>query len=65
MLWHGMHALYHYMHAVDHNSLPTAHATVQAFYWIGVVILLQRGPVLPCYEELAAPKVGACWAWLD
>jgi membrane-associated protease RseP (regulator of RpoE activity) len=27
-----------------------------AFYWLGLVLFLQRGPLLPCEEELSAPK---------
>lgn len=27
-----------------------------AFYWIGLVLFLQRGPVLPCEEELSQPQ---------
>eukprot|EP00195_Chlamydomonas_chlamydogama_P008095 CAMPEP_0202901442 /NCGR_PEP_ID=MMETSP1392-20130828/14253_1 /ASSEMBLY_ACC=CAM_ASM_000868 /TAXON_ID=225041 /ORGANISM="Chlamydomonas chlamydogama, Strain SAG 11-48b" /LENGTH=475 /DNA_ID=CAMNT_0049587999 /DNA_START=68 /DNA_END=1495 /DNA_ORIENTATION=+ len=34
----------------------TSLASSLSFYWIGLVLFLQRGPVLPCSEELGAPK---------
>jgi hypothetical protein len=27
------------------------------FYWILFVLALQRGPILPCQQELTEPKV--------
>lgn len=27
-----------------------------AFYWVVLILALQRGPVLPCQEELSAPQ---------
>jgi membrane-associated protease RseP (regulator of RpoE activity) len=27
-----------------------------AFYWLGLVLFLQRGPLLPCEDELSVPK---------
>lgn len=27
-----------------------------AFYWVILILTLQRGPILPCQEELSAPQ---------
>jgi membrane-associated protease RseP (regulator of RpoE activity) len=27
-----------------------------SFYWIGLVLFLQRGPLMPCQEEISKPK---------
>jgi hypothetical protein len=27
-----------------------------AFYWVLLILTLQRGPILPCQEELSAPQ---------
>jgi hypothetical protein len=27
-----------------------------AFYWVVLILALQRGPVLPCQEELSVPQ---------
>ena len=27
-----------------------------SFYWIGLVLFLQRGPLMPCQEEISTPK---------
>jgi len=27
-----------------------------AFFWLAVVLVTQRGPVLPCRQELSDPK---------
>lgn len=29
-----------------------------AFYWVLLVLALQRGPILPCQEELSVPEDG-------
>lgn len=34
----------------------TSLASSLSFYWVGLVLFLQRGPLLPCSEELGEPK---------
>ncbi len=33
----------------------TSLASSLSFYWIGLLLFLQRGPLPPCYEELSEP----------